>query len=227
MKSPRTLACLTILAAAVPLASVQARPPHRNGHWKGGGNGEEAAMREEALLDKRDTHGPLGVWEKERRPADLERYHSITFARIRGLLANGSLTEENGTTFKKRHEEITALLTAKRAEGLTDASRAEVRGQLDELNDDINTVVKKAEAGDLRTPVLNQKQHLIEERIEFGERSGRLSKGEAATLRRKLERLQDLEERLKDGQLSTREREKLHKEANEVIADLHRELKEG
>lgn len=183
-------------------------------------------MREEALLDKRDTHGPLGVWEKERRPADLEKYHSTTFARIRGLLANGSLTEENGTAFKKRHEEITALLTAKRAEGLTDASRAEVRGQLDELNDDINTVVKKAEAGDLRTPVLNQKQHLIEERIEFGERSGRLSKGEAASLRRKLERLQNLEERLKDGQLSTREREKLHKEANEVIADLHRELRE-
>ncbi len=225
MKTTIRIACLGILTAAtLPNASAQARARLWRDHGNRGLNGERGAMREEALLDKKDTHGPLGVWEKDRRPADLERYHAATYDRIRALLASGALAEAQGTVFKKRHEEITAELIARRAEGLTDTTRSEVRGELDKLNDEINAIIKTADQGDLRTPILNAKQHGIEEKIEFGERSGRLSKSEASSLRRKLGRVQDLEQRLKDGNLTTRERERLHEEANEVIVDLHREL---
>lgn len=188
-------------------------------------DGKGSAMREEELLDKRDTHGPLGLWEKDKRPQDLKTYHVVTFKRIRGLLANGKLTEEQGSTFKTVHEEITADFTAKRADGLSEEEQDSVRGALDQLNDDINAAVGKAEEGNARTPLLNLKEHRMEERIQFGERSGRLSKGEAATMRRKLERIQEMEERLKKNDLSTRERERLHKEMNETLLELNQELR--
>ncbi|MBC8126577.1 MAG: hypothetical protein H8M99_05455 [Gloeobacteraceae cyanobacterium ES-bin-144] len=222
MKTTTTIASLTIIASVIlPISTTHAEP--RNGKWK---NGEGGALREEAILDRLDTHGPLGVWEKDRRPADLERYHILTYQRIRGLLVNGSLSEQQGADFKKTHEQITAELQAEREQGLTDTSRALIRGKLDKLNDDINAVVKKATEGNERTPLLNRKEHRMEELIAFGERSGRLSKAEAASLRRKLASLQKLEERLKDGGISTRDREKLQKEANEIAMDLHRELKD-
>jgi len=214
----------TLAMAMLIIPSAQAGPKHRNpADIRIDGKG--SAMREEALLDKRDTHGQLGLWDKDKRPKEVQIYHALTFKRIRSLLANGKLTEEQGTTFKTLHEEITADLTSKRSDGLTEEERSSVRGSLDQLNDAINAVIGKAEEGNARTPLLNQKQHAMEERIQFGERSGRLSKGEAASMRRKLERIQEMEERLKKNELTTREREKLHEEMNQTLLELNRELR--
>lgn len=213
------------VAVAMSMLSVLEAGPKLHRVTGGPVDGKGSALREEELLSKRDTHGPLGLWEQEKRPQELKVYHTMTFKRILGLLANGKLTEEQGSTFKTVHEEITADFTAKRADGLSEEERQSVRAALNQLNDDINAVVGKAEEGNARTPLLNLKQHRMEERIQFGERSGRLSKGEAATMRRKLERMQDLEERLKKNDLSTRERERLHEEMNATLIELNQKLR--
>ena len=69
-------------------------------------------------------------------------------------------------------------------------------------------------------------QHRFEERIEFGVRSGRLSKGEAAKLTRMVESLKRMEDREKAGGLSTREREDLFEEVAELNRELNKDLKD-
>ena len=176
------------------------------------------------MLDKRDTHGPMGVWDKDRRPADVPTYHTITYRRIQGLLVDGTLTSEQGTTFKKEHETIGTTLKAALADGLDSTETTDIRSRLDKLNDSINEAVGKGKSGNADTPLLNWKRHRMEEAVEFGERSGRLSKGEASRARREIERIGGMEERLKGKELSTREREKLHEEANEAILKLREAL---
>lgn len=99
-----------------------------------------------------------------------------------------------------------------------------------------NKVEKKAErsaaieekrVGDSdRTPRLNQEQEQLERRVAAAEKAGRLSQGEAASLRRKLESLGRYEKTLKSGDLSTHERERLHQKAIEIRRDLHKEIKD-
>jgi len=190
--------------------------------------GENAAMREEQLLDHLDTH----KWKKDPeatdvRPTGLTEYHNRTYQRIVVLLRHGALSEGNGKLFKETHTRITEHGRALNSDGeLTDAEKAELRAQLDGLNDDINAALKTAEEASERTPLLNQAQHRFQEQIEFGVRSGRLSTGEANRLSRMVEKLERLEEREKAGGLSTRDREKLFEEAAELAREIHKELKD-
>jgi len=225
----RLIPCLTLLAGLGALAQAgPLRPgplaPGRGDVGRGDVGGAASAMREEAMLDKRDTHGPMGVWDKDRRPKDVPTYHSVTFARIRGLLVDGTLSEAQGTTFKKEHEAIGVTLKAALEGGLDATEAGDIRSRLDKLNEAINEAVAKGKAGNPETPLLNYKKHRMEEAIEFGERSGRLTGGQASRMRRDLEQIGSLEERLKGKELSTREREKLHEQANELILKLRREL---
>ena len=79
---------------------------------------------------------------------------------------------------------------------------------------------------DKRTPLVNKSQHRFEELIAFGVRSGRLSTLEASSLRRKVKRLEDTEDRLKAGNLSSNERERLMKEVMELERDLKKSLRD-
>lgn len=190
--------------------------------------GKHAAMREEQLLDQIDTH----KWKKDpeatdKRPSGLTEYHTRTLRRIVALLRHGALSEEKGKFFKEEHTSITLQGKEFNKDGeLSAEERETLRGRLDKLNDDINAAIEEAEKGDERTPLFNQTQHRFEEKIEFGVRSGRLSKGEAATLTRKVESLKRLEEREKSGGLSSREREKLFEQAAEVERDINKALKD-
>ncbi len=190
--------------------------------------GKNAAMREEQALDRVDTH----QWKKDpeaidKRPTGLNEYHTRTLRRIVVLLRHGALTEEKGKFFKEDHTAITLQGKEMNSDGeLSAAERETLRGRLDQLNDNINGAIEEPEQGDQRTPLLNMTQHRFEERIEFGVRSGRLSKGEASSLTRKLESLKRMEEREKSGGLSTREREKLFEEAAELNRELNKELKD-
>ena len=222
---------LVICISSVLIINTFAGPPHRRG---GKGDraervGEHAAMREEQLLDHRDTH----KWKsdpaaKDQRPSNLGEYHNRTFQRIVRLLHHGALAEEDGLKFKKQHTEITVKGKEMRAEGeLSEEQRSELRGDLDALNDAINASLLDAEKASARTPILNHMQHRFEEQIEFGERSGRLSKGEASRLKREVAKLGKLEERLKDGNgLKTSERERLFEEAAELRREIMKELKD-
>ena len=142
------------------------------------------------------------------------------------LLHHGALTEEDGLAFKKLHTEITVMGKQMRAAGeLTDEQVAELRAQLDGLNDIINASLQEAEKAANRTPILNHMQHRFQEQIEFGVRSGRISTGEASRLKRKVESLGKLEDRLKDASgLSTRERERLLEEAAELRREITKDL---
>ena len=138
----------------------------------------------------------------------------------------GALEEADGDKFKDRHTTIVTAAKAANADGLDEAEKKTIRDQLNTLNDDTNAAIKEPEQGDKRTPVVNRSQHRFEEKIEFGERSGRLSTLEASSLRRKLKRLEDTEDRLKTGQLSSNERERLMEEVIELRRDLMKELRD-
>ncbi len=221
------------LIALMLVASVQAKP-FGKGKGRGPihhGNGKEkvaenAAMREEQVLDHLDTH----KWKKDpeatdKRPTGLAEYHNRTLKRIVALLRHGAITEENGTLFKTEHTKITLHGKELKADGeMTEEEATTLRRELHALNDSINDSLLAAEEGANRTPLLNQTQHRFEEQIEFGIRSGRLSTGEANRLKRKVESLKRLEEREKAGGLSTKDREKLFEEAAEISRDIRKDL---
>ncbi|MCH7224762.1 hypothetical protein [Haloferula sp. A504] len=223
---------LLLSALLIPPAFAQkpgkGRKPNHRAAWNQRDAGERGAMREEQLLDHLDTH----KWKKDpeatdKRPSNLVEYHNHTYKRIVRLLHHGSITEENGQIFKVKHTTITQNGKQMRADGeLTEEERAELRGALDDLNDEINAALEESEKASQRTPILNHAQHRFEEKIEFGERSGRLSSGEASRLKRDLAKLNALEEKAKAGGLSTREREKLFEEAAELARELNEELRD-
>jgi len=142
------------------------------------------------------------------------------------LLHHGAVTEEEGLEFKTEHTAINDVITVSRSDGdLSEDERKSIRSLLDKLNDDINEHLDKAEKASARTPILNRQQHRFEEQIEFGVRSGRLSKGEASRLERDVKKLASLEDRLKaDDKLSTPEREKLMEEAAELQREIRKAL---
>jgi len=229
----KLLPILMVAALTLPAYSQFGKPgprPGRPGHpgITKEGVGKTAAMREEEMLDHADTH----MWKKDpealdQRPTGLNEYHTRTLRRIVVLLRHGALSEEKGKFFKECHEQITAQGKQLNEDGeLTDAEKQILRSRLDELNDEINGAIEEPEKGDERTPLLNMAQHRFEERIEFGVRSGRLSKGEAAKLTRMVESLKRMEDREKAGGLSTREREKLFEEVAELTRELNHDLKD-
>ncbi|MBK1831644.1 hypothetical protein JIN77_12970 [Verrucomicrobiaceae bacterium R5-34] len=187
---------------------------------------ERIASKEEEILFKQDAH----VWRKDpealdHRPEDLRAYSNHSYRRIVRLLTLGGLEEADGTKFKSRHAEIVAAAKAANSDGLDASEKQSIRTQLNQLNDAINAAVTEVEKGKERTPIVNRAQHRFEERIEFGVKSGRLSTLEASSLRRKVAKLEALEERLKAGQkLSSNERERLMKEVVELQRDLTRAL---
>ena len=190
-------------------------------------NADRLADREELILDKIDSKLLLKDPEcGDHRHADINHYTNHTAKRIIKLAVRGALTEDQAKAFDDRHEAIVATAKAtKEQTGKIDT--ATLRTSLNTLNDDINAAIIAAEEGDKRTPILNLAQHRFEEKIEFGEKTGRLSKGEASSLRRKVDSLKKLEARTKDGkELSEREREKLMKEALEVRREIEKELRD-
>lgn len=219
---------IILLVTLLALPAYAQRKGKGRTNWNKGEAGERGALREEALLDHLDTH----KWRKDpeatdKRPENLVEYHNHTYRRIVRLLHHGSITEENGKLFKVKHTNITEHGKELRGDGeLTSEEKAELRGMLDELNDQINAALDDAEKASKRTPILNHAQHRFEEQIEFGERSGRLSSGEASRLKRDLAKLNALEEKAKAGGLTTREREKLFEEAAEIARELHKELRD-
>lgn len=215
------------LCSLLLMIQAQGRPPgpkFRPGNGERGA--ERAAMEEEQLLDHLDTH----KWKKDpeatdQRPQELGAYHNRTYKRIVRLLKLGAITEENGKLFKEKHTAITqAHQSQDSSSELTAEQKAEWRAKLDTLNDAINSALQAAEEGANRTPMLNRAQHRFEEKIEFGERSGRLSKGEVSRLNRMVDKLKRLEEREKASGLSTSDREKLFKEAGEIARDINKAL---
>lgn len=214
----KTLLCIIAGAIALPICAEAAKHPG----WDR--EGKNAANREEFLNDRKDTHFPGGEAGKDLRLENTAAYHRHTMRRIETLLRAGALDEKDGTVLKQTHEKISAKYMAYAEDGMTKEETAVVRGELDKLNDEVNTKVTAKDAGANRTPILNAKENRVEEKIEYGVRSGRLTKGQASILRNKLERLQKMEERYKSAELSTRERERLHAEMNEIQRDLHKEL---
>ena len=190
---------------------------------------ENATIREELKLDHQDQHQLGNAQLKDVRAKNLATYHKHTLSRINHLLRTGAITEEQGSTFKDSHALITSNLKIAKADSgtLSADDKAAARQSLDTLNDTINSAITTAETGDKRTPLFNAKQNKLEQLIEAGQRNGRLSTGEASRLRRKLDSLNRLEDRIKNGEkLSEREREKLHKEAAELRREIYKELKD-
>ncbi|MFK7910143.1 MAG: hypothetical protein AB8F34_06020 [Akkermansiaceae bacterium] len=233
----KTLTHLTTIIALCATPTLVAAGPKGHGNGKKGHNhrkanvteriADNAAAREEALLDKIDTH----AWKKDpeardHRSSNLRDYTNYSFRRIVRLLTMGALEEADGRKLKNSHTAIVTAAKAANKDGLDDTEKSEIRTKLNTLNDEINASIKEPEQDDKRTPIVNRAQHRFEELIEFGVRSGRLSTLEASSLRRKVKRLEATENRLKAGDLSSNERERLMKEVVELNRDIKKELRD-
>ncbi len=186
-----------------------------------------AATKEEEILYKIDSK----AWQKDPEARDyrsenLREYTTHTYKRIVKLLILGAIEEADGNSFKTQHNNIVTTAKAANTDGLDATERQSIRTQLNTLNTEINSAITKAEQGTDRTPLVNRAQHRFEERIKFGIKSGRLSTLEASSLRRKVIKLEKLEERLKAGKdLSSTERERLMEEVLELHRDLTKALR--
>jgi len=227
-----TIIALTSCAIAAPKGNNKGNHTGKNGHRHDKNKRENAAktaaMHEEAILDRTDTH----LWKKDptacdHRPDNIREYANHTQQRIVKLLTLGALEETDGTTFKTRQTAIIEEAKKANEDGINEAEKKSIRKSLNSLNDDINKSLQEAEKGDTRTPIVNRAQHKLEEQIEFGVRSGRLSTLEASSLKRKVAKLEKLEERLKKGEsLSTSKRERLMEEVIEIKRDLHKDMRD-
>ena len=229
MKSPQTIFTATLALCMIPTLvcagpkAKKARRAANNIERKA----ENAAIREEALLDRIDEH----AWKKDpeardHRDANLREYTNHTYRRIVKLLTLGALEEADGKGFKKWHGKIVTKAKAANQDGLDETEKQAIRAELNQLNDAINGAIQEPEKGDDRTPIVNKAQHRFEELIEFGIRSGRLSTLEASSLRRKVKRLEDAEDRLKAGKLTSNERERLMEEVVELQREIKKELRD-
>ncbi|MFK7850981.1 MAG: hypothetical protein AB8D78_08390 [Akkermansiaceae bacterium] len=188
---------------------------------------ERIAMEEEALLDRRDTHSLKALARdpeaSDKRPESVIAYHRHTFKRIVRLSMLGSLSKVEADTFKEKHTEITVAANATDG-SLTSDQKADIRDSLNDINDAINITLSAADKGNQRTPFVNRALHRFEERVEFGERSGRLSTGEASSIRRAIDRLANDVERAKSKSITLKVREKLIEDALEIERKINKEL---
>jgi len=227
------LTTTTILTALILTNSISIAGPRAAGKSgvkprKGGVErvAERATAKEEEILSLIDDH----AWKKDpeardHRSENLREYSNHTYKRIVRLLTLGAIEEQDGTTFKNRHESIVKKAKDANADGLDAAEKIAIRNQLNALNDEINAAITKKETGSTRTPLVNLAQHRFEERIQYGIKSGRLSTLEASSLRRKVAKLEKLEERLKGGkELSANERKRLMTEVLELRRDITKAL---
>lgn len=105
-------------------------------------------------------------------------------------------------------------------------NRAEKRAALEEKALKKKDFKEEESQGSDATPLLNRKQKHLEKRISDGVKFGRISTGEASSLRRKLASLARYEATLKAGKLSTNERERLHKKSIEISKQINKALKD-
>lgn len=123
----------------------------------------------------------------------------------------------------------TIVLTAAIADARPPKKFAKHKHKANKVENKAERVAEREDAiaGDTnRTAILNKEQKKLAARIEAGEKAGKLSKGEASSLRRKLDSLARYEATLKAGDLSENERERLHKKAIEIKRDLHKEIRD-
>lgn len=218
---------LTIIGLSLIMGSAMARKPGKHRHAKKN-DGENAAIKEERILNKKDTHGAQTEEGKDRRSSNIHTYHKQTYTRVKALLKSGKITEAEGSEYKILHTYATEnLKNAKKDGTLTKAEIDAIRDELNNINDTLTAIAGKGEIAEERTPLLNKRQHQIEEVVEAGIKSGRLSTLEASGIKRKLARLTSLEDRLKkDNEVSTKERKKLFKEVGEISREIYKELRD-
>lgn len=223
---------LTISAVVLPLTAKPLGPKGGGGKGGKGGKGDrtEELAKRMVLKEEERTHikGDHTLADingnpetKDFRSNNIGDYTKHTIHRIVKLNAMGALTAADAVYLKDKHGEILQSAKASAADGdVTEAERNTYRAALDGLNDEINEKFQGAESAEKRTVMANRAQLRFEEKIDAGEASGRLSSGKASSLRRKLDSLERSEERLKTGELSTRDREKLMEEVLEVRQEI-------
>lgn len=218
---------LTIIGLSLITGSVMAKKPGKHRHHRNH-DGENGAIREERILDQKDTHGAQTEEGKDRRPSNTSTYHEYTYKRIKALLKSGKITEAEGTEYKALHTAVTESIAEAKKDGtLTKEEINSIRKALDDINDTLTAIAGNGEVEEERTPLLNRRQHQFEEAIEAGLKSGRLSTLEANGLKRKLARLTSLEDRLKrDKEITKSEREKLFKEIAEIGREMMKDLRD-
>lgn len=221
-------ACLTIACLTFTMGETFAQKK-KKGHNRRPGAGERGrargidfeelgAAKDKVAAHNRLTFGGAGYYTDKDR--ELRTAHIKTYSLIRRSLVEDRVSEDLGR--KATAELLTIGEQAKEARGdatqLNEDDAEKTASSIHKLAIRIGEARSNEVDGDILTPRINNRQVSMEELYIYLVDSKTASKGEAASLRRHLDRLEKKEEASKkDGKVSDRDREKLVEEAAEVF----------
>lgn len=161
-------------------------------------------------------------WGVNQRQAQLEQ-------RIEAGVRSGQLTASEAARLRAEFQDIARLERQYRAGGLNARERAD----LDRRFDALSARIRDERRDDQTRPVaggawqsINQRQAQLERRIEAGERSGQLTRAEAARLRAEFRQLEQLEQRYRRDGLSSAERADLDRRFDQLERSIRDERRD-
>lgn len=190
---------------------------NRGGQIFGFNIGELGAIRDKVAAHKRLTLGGAGFYNKDNH--ELRGAHFKTYMLIRNSLVEDRIDEAIGRTAVDELIEIGTQAQKQQDENgrIPDEQAAKIRQQIASLASRIKEAREAQVNPDTLTPKLNERQVTMEELYRYCVDSDSASQGQAASLRRKLDSLEQKEANAKKGgSISDRNREKLMEECIEI-----------
>ncbi len=176
---------------------------------------ELGAIRDQFEAFQRMTAGGAKYYTKEE--AKLRERHVKTYGFIRMSVVEDRLQEAQA----RKLIQVLFTIGEEHLQGdtKTDARLSALKEKIQELRAD------KVDQ-DVLSPRLNESQFKLDELHRFAVAEEALSTGEASSLRRKLDRLEEKEDSAKAKELSDRNREKLIEESREIWRSVVKDLQD-
>jgi hypothetical protein len=146
--------------------------------------------------------------------------------RIDAGIRNGSLTRNEAVQLRAEFRQIAQLETRYRRDGLSQAERRDLDRRFDALSSRIR-VERHDNNGAGGWQNINQRQAMLDARIDQGVRSGRLNAYEARALRSEFRQIANLEASYRRNGLNQAERRDLDRRFDRLSANLQAELNDG
>ena len=165
------------------------------------------------------TSGPAQGWLSiNARQANLER-------RIDAGERNGSLTRTEARRLRSDFRNLTRLEARYQRNGLSSAERRTLDRRFDALSDRIRD--ERNDGSDPSWQPINQRQNMLDNRIDAGIRNGRLTSNEAMRLRAEFREIEQIEARYRRNGLSYEERRDLDRRFDRLSAQLQAALNDN
>lgn len=160
----------------------------------------------------------------------IDRAQQDIGARIQQGLASGSITPSEAQYLYRREREIQIRESRFKSDGSANPQeRQQLRQDLDALRTEVEYKIANSRVGARQadnTPGIDNRERRIDDRIDEGVRSGRITQGEARGLHRRQRAIERLEARYKaDGVVTPQERRELRDALTALRDDVERMMR--